>query len=289
MRNAMCKSKLQAAVFAVVLAIGSPLLPAWASVLADFEEAKLTASDGAAEDHFGNSVAISGDTAVIGAVGDDDNGSFSGSAYVFRYDGSDWVEEAKLTASDGAASDQSGGSVAVSDDAAVVGAPGDDDNGTDSGSAYVFQLIPPVPPVEIDIRPWSKHNFIYPLSRLLIPVTLLGSDDFDVANADVTTLAFGPDEALPAFDLTHPLVYWLAHWDVNGDGKKDLLSYYRTQETGIALGQTEACLTGETLGGTPFEGCDAITTLGGCGRGYELAFLVPPLVWLRHRRRGCSA
>ena len=64
------------------------------------EEAKLTASDGAADDYFGISVAVSGDTAVVGAFDfERRNGSSSGSAYVFRYDGSDWVEEAKLTAS----------------------------------------------------------------------------------------------------------------------------------------------------------------------------------------------
>ena len=103
------------------------------------EEAKLTASDGAADDYFGGSVAISGDTAVVGAVCDDDNGRNSGSAYVFRYDGSDWAEEAKLTASDGAAYDYFGCSVAVSGDTAVVGASDDDDNGLDSGSAYVFR------------------------------------------------------------------------------------------------------------------------------------------------------
>jgi len=90
--------------------------------------------------------------------------------------------------------------------------------------------------VEIDIEPWSEENLIDPFSRLLIPVALLGSDGFDVADVDVTTLAFGPGGAEPAFDLTNPFVYWLNHWDVNGDGKKDLLSFYRTPETGIALG-----------------------------------------------------
>ena len=68
---------------------------------------------------------------------------------------------------------------------------------------------------------------------------------------------------------------------MNGDGEKDLLSYYKTQDTGIAFGDTEACLAGAMLDGTPLEGCDAIDTVSGCGHGYELAFLVPPLVWLR--------
>ena len=105
------------------------------------EEQKLTASDGAASDEFGRSVSISDGVALIGAALDDDNGTDSGSAYVFRYDSDDeeWSEEQKLAASDGAASDQFGASVAVSDGMVIIGASQDDDNGTDSGSAYVFR------------------------------------------------------------------------------------------------------------------------------------------------------
>jgi hypothetical protein len=104
------------------------------------QEAKLLASDGAPDNRFGWSVAISGDTAVIGACRDDDSGSYSGSAYVFRYDGAGWVQQAKLLASDAAVSDTFGGSAAISGDAAVIGADGDDDNGSSSGLAYVFQF-----------------------------------------------------------------------------------------------------------------------------------------------------
>ena len=105
------------------------------------EEAKLLASDGTASDFFGYSVSISGDTALIGAVYDDDNGDGSGSAYAYRFDGSQWVEEAKLLASDGTASDFFAYSVSISGDTALIGAYGDDDNGDGSGSAYVYRFI----------------------------------------------------------------------------------------------------------------------------------------------------
>ena len=102
------------------------------------EQAKLSAIDGAASDGFGGSVALEGDTVVIGAIFHDDNGSNSGAAYVFTRSAGVWTEQAKLTASDGAASDLFGRSVAVDGDTAVIGADDDDDNGTNSGSAYVF-------------------------------------------------------------------------------------------------------------------------------------------------------
>lgn len=100
---------------------------------------KLLAGDGAANDYFGYSVAVDGDTAVIGTYGDDDKGDLSGSAYVFvRAADGTWGQQAKLTAADGATGDMFGGSVSVSGDTAVIGANKDDDKGDDSGSAYVF-------------------------------------------------------------------------------------------------------------------------------------------------------
>ena len=102
------------------------------------QEQKLLASDGAERDFFGISVSISGDVAVVGALDDDDNGTDSGSAYVFRFDGTTWTHEQKLLASDGAAEDFFGDSVSISGDVAIVGADGNDDNGPESGSAYMF-------------------------------------------------------------------------------------------------------------------------------------------------------
>ncbi|MCH8315699.1 MAG: hypothetical protein IIA64_06980, partial [Planctomycetes bacterium] len=98
--------------------------------------ARLLPNDGAAGDLFGRSVAISGTTAIVGAVGDEDNGSNSGSAYLF--DATTGRQIAKLLPNDGASGDRFGWSVAISGTTAIVGAKGDDDNGSNSGSAYLF-------------------------------------------------------------------------------------------------------------------------------------------------------
>jgi len=106
------------------------------------EVAKLTASDAAAFDQFGFSVSISGDTTIVGAVGDGGANNFIGSAYIFVKPGGGWAgslnEVAKLTASDATLLDNFGQSVSISGDTAIVGAAGDDDDGSGSGSAYIF-------------------------------------------------------------------------------------------------------------------------------------------------------
>ena len=101
-------------------------------------QAKLTAIDSAASDYFGRSVSLSGDSLAIGAYGDDDNGSASGSAYLFIRSNGVWSQQGKVTAADGAEGDQFGYSVSLSGDNLGVGAYGDDDNGESSGSAYLF-------------------------------------------------------------------------------------------------------------------------------------------------------
>jgi len=100
------------------------------------QQARLSASDTEADDHFGCSVAVSGDTAIVGAYQDAHAGGYdAGSAYVFVRTGEEWSEQAKLTASDAAQWALFGCSVAVHGDTALAGARGDDD---DRGSAYVF-------------------------------------------------------------------------------------------------------------------------------------------------------
>lgn len=102
------------------------------------EDTKLTPGDGADFDEFGISVSISGDFALVGADVDDDSGENSGSAYLFKRDGSTWTEDLKLTASDGEPYDYFGISVALTENHLLIGAGGDDDNAFDAGAAYVF-------------------------------------------------------------------------------------------------------------------------------------------------------
>jgi uncharacterized repeat protein (TIGR01451 family) len=132
------------------------------------QQAYLKASNTDAGDRFGQSVAVSGDTVVVGAPGEDSNAtgvngneadnsaSFAGAAYVFVYDGTAWSQQAYLKASNTDAIDRFGWSVAVSGDTVVVGATGEDSNAagvngneannsaSDSGAAYVFGGLPDI-------------------------------------------------------------------------------------------------------------------------------------------------
>jgi hypothetical protein len=107
------------------------------------ESVKLTASDAAASDYFGASVSLSGDSALVGAYQDDATYTDQGSAYYYKnLDSNDTgtaKESVKLTASDGAEYDNFGYSVSISGDNALVSACGDDDKGSNSGSAYYYR------------------------------------------------------------------------------------------------------------------------------------------------------
>lgn len=103
------------------------------------EQAMLTATDADQGDHFGWSVALDGNTAIIGARRDDvPSQSNTGSAYAFLRSGSSWVQQAKLIGQGSGTSDQVGAAVAISENTAVIGAPYDNLPGPNSGSAYVF-------------------------------------------------------------------------------------------------------------------------------------------------------
>ena len=120
----------------------------------------LAALQAGSGDHFGESVALDGDSALIGAVYDGEGGEKSGAAYTFvrRPDG--WLLQQKLVADDAKANDKFGYAVAISGDTALVGAYSDDDHGGNRGSSYIFErqageweqrieLAPPSEPDEL--------------------------------------------------------------------------------------------------------------------------------------------
>jgi hypothetical protein len=149
-----------------------------------------------------------------------------------------------------------------------------------------YTLEDPTLEIAIDIKPGAFPNFLDALQGGAIPVAILGSESFDVFDVDLDSLTLGPDAA-----PREPTEKWkgvkAGPTDVNGDEWPDLLVAFQTAETGIALGDSEACVEGETLEGTPLRGCDAIQTLPdkACGLGFELTLLLPPVMALRRSAR----
>ena len=109
-------------------------------------------------------------------------------------------------------------------------------------------------PIQIDIKPGSDINSINTDSKGVIAVAVLSSEDFDALQVDPDTARFGPAEAAKAHSQAHVE-------DVDYDGDMDLVFHYRTQETGIQCGDTEATLTGETWDGIPVSGADSVNTV----------------------------
>ncbi len=109
--------------------------------------------------------------------------------------------------------------------------------------------------IAVDIKPDSEQNRVDLRNRGVIPVAILGTATFDVSDVDVSTLTFGPGGASP----THAAGGHIE--DVNGDGIPDLVSHYRTQETGISPGNEQACVSGALLNGTRFEACDSVSAI----------------------------
>ena len=136
----------------MLLFAAAAMFPATPAAYADLGDQlfKLLPDDGSGGDWFGYSVAISGTTTIVGTYGGDDNGSQSGSAYLF--DTTTGQQITKLLPDDGADADQFGLSVAISSATAIVGARHDDDNGDNSGSAYLFDAA------SVSSCPWDFDN-----------------------------------------------------------------------------------------------------------------------------------
>jgi hypothetical protein len=172
-------------------------------------ETKLTASDGPGGG-FGYSVAISGDKVVIGSAWDDDLGDSSGSAYVFRFDGSAWIEVAKLAASDGETYDSFGYSVTISGDTVIVGAAWDDASDEDSGSAYVYELAACTPSGDgVVTQPLDRTTGTYPVTLTFSQVTQAGTTKLTTSGTGpITPSGFQLGTPPTYFDLTTTAVFW---------------------------------------------------------------------------------
>jgi hypothetical protein len=127
------------------------------------------------------------------------------------------------------------------------------------GDIFLVKLsgtgISPVLEVEIDIKPGSDPNAINPAAKGLTPVAILTTDTFDATTVSPITVRFGPAGA----NLEHQLGHLE---DVDSDGDLDLVLHFRTQESGIQCGDTEASLAGETFDGQAIQGLDSIVTVG---------------------------
>ena len=214
------------------------------------EQTKLTPADGYSYDNFGYSVAIRGDYAIVGAHYDDDNGSSSGSAYIFQRSGSYWIEKAKLTPSDGSSSDNFGYSVAISDDYAIVGAHGDDDNGSDSGSAYIFdKAYTPPSPIEVQMK-FTPQALNLSSGGRLVKAHFTLPEYFAIEDVDANTPAVIEPYGIKSYNLSVLL---------NDEGlvrveatfiRSDLCASITTYDQSIEVKVTGSLTTGQQFYGT---------------------------------------
>ena len=181
--------------------------------------AKLTAADASNDDRFGTSVAIDGGTVVVGAYYDDDDGSFSGSAYVFRTSdgGATYGQVAKLTASDAAAGDLFGISVAIDGDTVVVGANYENSR---KGAAYVFRT--------------SDGGATYAQVAKLRASDAAASDNFGISVAiDGNTVVVGA-------------------YQYNSGGGSGVAYVFRTTDGGASYGQVAKLTASDAAAGDNF-------------------------------------
>lgn len=193
------------------------------------EAAELTGPD---QSLFGVEVALSGDTAVVGAPWDNnENGNQAGAAYVFIRDGrGDWTRQARLLAGDGERFDNFGASVAVAGDAVIVGASRNDEMGRNAGAAYLFTR---------DARGrWRQEAKLLATDggpdRGLGRRSALAGDTAVVAGADayVFLLPLTPDQRLTALHTEIEALVEL------GTVPKGLLSPIRAAEKQLSKGNT---------------------------------------------------
>lgn len=235
------------------LQLVSGVLLASAPVCALQEWPRLAGVDTTAGDNFGISVDVSGTRAVVGAWRDSDAGVSSGSAYVFRFDDNAtpldpdddiWVQEAKLTATDAAAFDRFGRSVAIDGDHIVVGAIHATGVGSDTGSAYVFRRDDNGTPLDPGDDGWTQESKLtaadgFPFDDFGVSVAISGdwvvvgayrSDDVCPENPDCnsgTAYMFRHDDNATPSDPTDDI--WIP------EGKLTALDAAEDDHFGLAV------------------------------------------------------
>jgi len=125
----------------------------------------------------------------------------------------------------------------------------------DVGFRVLMTRLPTIG-MDIDVKPGSDDNPINLKSRGVIPVAILGSSKVDVSKVDGKSVRCGPGEARPAHGGGHIE-------DVNGDGAEDLVLHFRAQDAGLGSSDTHVILVGQLTDGTPIEGADSISIVGG--------------------------
>ena len=197
---------------------------------------KLFASDRANFDQFGIAVDIVGDTIVVGAHGDNDEGFQTGAVYVFRRNGTTWTEEQKLKASDAAPDSAFGSSVALSEQTIAIGAPGESSGALFSGAVYVFVN---------DGTSWQQQGKIKANSAM--NNQQLGST---VSVSGDTIVAAAPGELIgePADDFNNVLskgaVYIFDRTGTSWDHQKRFFERDRNRTGGFAV---RAAIDGDTI------------------------------------------
>jgi len=197
---------------------------------------KLFASDRANFDQFGIAVDIVGDTIVVGAHGDNDEGFQTGAVYVFRRNGTTWTEEQKLKASDAAPDSAFGASVALNGQTIAIGAPGESSGALSSGAVYVFVN---------DGTSWQqqgkiKANNVMMNQQLGLSVSVSGD----------TIVAAAPGELIgePADDFNNVLskgaVYIFDRTGTSWDHQKRFFERDRNRTGGFAV---RAAIDGDTI------------------------------------------
>jgi hypothetical protein len=197
-------------------------------------------------------VSVSTDTALVGAYADDDGGSASGSSYVFvkARTGTNWVESAKLTASDAAVGDYFGHSVSISGDTVLMGAYGDD---THSGSAYLNRFECGFGGA-IDANKWTMIGIPCDLGAENTVADVF-FDDLTGAQYGYTWWVYRWNPAIDNYD-------WLNSGDILEQGKGYILRSDNSNNGDYwAAGSTTTTATTYTTGGlcTEPNGCFEVT------------------------------